>query len=38
MGSPVSAIVANLYMEFFEKIAIDSSPIKPRVWLRYQCR
>ena len=35
MGSPVSAIVANLYMEFFEKIAIDSSPIKPRVWLRY---
>ena len=35
MGSPVSAIVANLYMEFFEKIAIDSLPIKPRLWLRY---
>ena len=29
MGSPVSAIVANLYMEFFEKLAIETSPVKP---------
>ena len=35
MGSPVSAIVANLYMEFFEQLAIESSPVRPRVWLRY---
>ena len=30
---PLSQIC--IIMEFFEKIAIDSSPIKPRVWLRY---
>ena len=35
MGSPVSAIVANLYMEFFEKLAISTSPVKPRIWKRY---
>jgi hypothetical protein len=35
MGSPVSAVVANLYMEFFEQIAIESSSVKPRVWVRY---
>ena len=35
MGSPVSAIVANLYMEFFEELALDSAPSRPRVWKRY---
>jgi hypothetical protein len=30
MGSPVSAIVANLYMEFFEQIAIESSSVKTK--------
>ena len=35
MGSPVSAVVANLYMEFFEDLAIESSPVKPRMWSRY---
>ena len=35
MGSPVSAVVANLYMEFFEDLAIGSSPVKPRMWSRY---
>ena len=35
MGSPVSPIVANLYMEYFELKAIESSPHKPRLWYRY---
>ena len=35
MGSPVSAVVANLYMEYFEQIAIESSCVKPGIWSRY---
>ena len=35
MGSPLSPIVANLYMEYLEKKAIDSSTLKPRDWKRY---
>jgi predicted GIY-YIG superfamily endonuclease len=35
MGSPLSPIVANLYMESFEKKAIDSYPLKPLRWKRY---
>ena len=35
MGSPLSPIVANLYMENFEKVAIDSFPLKPKRWKRY---
>ena len=35
MGSPVSAVVANLCMEFFEKLALQSAPSKPRFWKRY---
>ena len=35
MGSPVSAVVANLYMEFFEELALGSAPVKPRLWKRY---
>ena len=30
MGSPLSLIVANLYMEYLEKKSIDSSTLKPR--------
>ena len=26
MGSPVSAVVANLYMEFFEDLALETAP------------
>jgi len=29
MGSPVSAVIANLYMEIFEEQAIESAPCKP---------
>ena len=35
MGSPVSAVVANLYMEFFEELALESAPSRPRLWKRY---
>ncbi len=37
MGSPVSAVVANLYMEFFEEIALNSAPVKP-VFMAELCR
>ncbi|XP_072048492.1 uncharacterized protein [Amphiura filiformis] len=37
MGSPVSPIVANLYMEWLEKEAIATAPVncQPRKWKRY---
>ncbi|XP_052259249.1 uncharacterized protein LOC127863670 [Dreissena polymorpha] len=35
MGSPVSPIVANLYMEFFEKQALETARNPPSLWLRY---
>ena len=35
MGSPVSPIVANLYMESFEHRAITSAVNPPMLWERY---
>ena len=35
MGSPYSPLVANAYMEYFEKRALDSAPDAPRIWKRY---
>ena len=35
MGSPVSAVVANLYMEHFEQIALGTALHRPRFWKRY---
>ena len=35
MGSPVSAVVANLYTEFFEELALQSAPSRPRFWKWY---
>ncbi len=35
MGSPVSPIVANLYMEHFEQLSLERALALPRLWLRY---
>ena len=35
MGSPVSAVIANLYMENFEEQEITTSFYEPRIWKRY---
>ena len=35
MGSPVSPILADLYMEYFEQKAITMHQEKPDLWLRY---
>ena len=35
MGSPLSPVVANLYMEVFKKRALSSSTLTPKLWLRY---
>lgn len=35
MGSPLSSIITNLLMEYFETKAIESSPLKPKLWKRY---
>ena len=35
MGSPVSPIVANIYMETFEYRAINTALNPPRIWRRY---
>ena len=34
MGSPLSPIVADLFMENFKKRALDSYPLKPTRWKR----
>ena len=36
MGSPVSAVIANLYIEIIEEQAtIEFTPCKPKIWKRY---
>ena len=35
MGSPLSPIVANIFMEKFEKEALDTTPHPPSLWKRY---
>ena len=35
MGSPISAVVANLYKEFFEELALETALTRHRLWKRY---
>ena len=35
MGSPLSLVLANIYMEYFEEMALGSTSLKPSMWLRY---
>ena len=35
MGSPVSPVIINVYMEYFESLAIPSSPTLIKWWFRY---
>ena len=35
MGSPLSPVMANLFMEEFEKKALVTSTLKPEFWFRY---
>ena len=35
MGSPLSPVVANLYMEAFEERALSTSILRPQKWKRY---
>lgn len=35
MGSPISPIVANIFMGNFEKKALDTYPLKPTFWIRF---
>jgi hypothetical protein len=34
-GSSLSPIISNIYVEHFEKLALDSAQRKPSLWLRY---
>ena len=35
MGSPLSPVLANLYMESFEEIALGPTSLKLSMWVRY---
>jgi hypothetical protein len=35
MGSPLSPVIANIFMEKFETDALLSAPLTPRCWYRY---
>ncbi|KAJ8925412.1 hypothetical protein NQ315_009244 [Exocentrus adspersus] len=35
MGSPLSPVVSNIFMEDFEKRDINSYNLKPSLWVRY---
>ena len=35
MGSPLSPVLANIYMEYVKEMSLGSTSLKPFVWLRY---
>ena len=35
MGGSASPVIANLFMEHFERVALQHSPITPKIWYRF---
>lgn len=35
MSSSLSSVMANIYMEHFEEMALGTTPLKLIIWLRY---
>ena len=35
MGNPLSPVVANIYMEHFKELALESAEFKPATWFHY---
>ena len=35
MSLPLSPVLANIYMEYFEEMALGSTSLKPSIWLGY---
>ena len=35
MGSPLSPVMAKIYMEYFKEMALGFTSINPFIWLRY---
>ena len=35
MGSSLSLVLADIYLEYFEEMALGSTSLKPLMWLRY---
>ena len=35
MGGSASPVIANLFMEHFERVALQNSPITPKIWYRF---
>ena len=35
MGSSLSPVLANLYMEYFESVLLPTLPVLPSLWIRY---
>nr|XP_012145059.1 PREDICTED: LOW QUALITY PROTEIN: uncharacterized protein LOC105663013 [Megachile rotundata] len=37
MGSPISPVVADIYMEYLENYILNNAPLKPSQWFRATC-
>ena len=35
MGSPLTPVLDDIYIEYFEEMALGSTSLKPSMWLRY---
>ena len=35
MGSPLSPVLANIYIKYFKEMVLGSTSLKPSMWLRY---